>query len=171
MPWIEARRFLKKTPRQWSGSNPQTPPPEPDLCENDEDLSQEGQEIVSIEPKTDEDLSKEKAKWCDSSSGSSTSKLLLKAIDATSAQCFMFWCNNLKIEGGLAVQTFGRGVKRQAKSVRNPTKVKHAKVQVDLCEALEALAIGNVPTTTSKPTPIDMVSLALSLESLKLCVC
>ena len=80
-----------------SDSSHSIPAPEPNLSEKSEDLSQVGQEAAFVKPRADENSSQKKVKWVDSSSGSSTSKLFLSAVDATMAQCFMYWCNNLKM--------------------------------------------------------------------------
>ena len=97
-----------------SDSSLTTPSPGPQLSENCEDSSQVGQDTAHIKLRGDEDLSQERVQWVDSSSGSSTSKLLLSAVDATMSQCFMYWCNNLKIDVSVANQIMGKGVKRQA---------------------------------------------------------
>ena len=76
------------------------------------------------------------------SSDSSSCSLLNRAIDASRAECETFWWRNLKIHSLLAIQTFGKEIKRKIVNdfIPGSKRPKHS----DLCEEFGVLAIGAV---------------------------
>ena len=148
--------------------------------------SKEAQNHV-IEPEPNEDLSKEgSSKDTDAHvnlsqvgqdpmelhsepSGSSVSRILLQAMSDTQEVCSNFWWGNLRIPRVVASQVIGKGTKRHAKALKNPTKPKKPKISIDLCEAMFSLEIGTV--TTTKPKVVNVDTIAEALESLYLCEC
>ena len=80
-------------------------------------------------------------------SDSSDCSALVKALDASRAECESYWWRNLHIPRNLARSTFGRGRKRKLVGAITPPFKKLK--EVDLCDVLRAMSLGMPETAVN----------------------
>ena len=71
----------------------------------------------------------------------------------------------------MACTSFGKGVKRKSKPAKNPKKPKVGKIEIDVCDALEAMSISRIPLPAVKVDLTSVSNLITTLELLRICEC